>query len=479
MSNKVLAHAWFLEPEIPVMPQLSSIQPSLDGVKEGELFSVKLDDKDIKSIAKRLKNGEKISEVEWIILLRSEDRYRALSAVERESIVIIVWASLVKDELRYNKCLIKIVAGLARGFNAIADSVVTAFPKKITTYQKDDTKNKTDVVRSLLQQDYLRCGRVINGINLPVIDWFKHYEFEARGEHITSICNLAVDVISSSPSTDELSWWLSCQVPLEVEQTINQLEKLLDRVTYVESGCEFDRWIQHSCLPDSEEMLWYQLSEVAQKKLKSLYHVTNFKSVKKIFDALCETSTDPSLTKTHARNLTRRTSFWAAYSDSFERVRFLLTQRSKNLLSNKMDLQQERVTVMSSHPLNDASEICIFEIGRYVFIERFRGSDFDLGVFEKSPSLEKLLFESKDLNGAIIGQLEPSWIVDHKDYWQKRLIQFLSNKRVKANKYNILTKGWFSPLSCDEQQKVDSMKQRRYPNNLDISIYFKTGQRYR
>jgi hypothetical protein len=161
MSNKILAHAWFLEPDIPVMPQLSSIQPPLGGVKEGDLFSVKLDDKDIKSIAKRLKNGETISEVEWIILLRSEERYQVLSAVERESIVIIVWANLIKDELRYNKCLIKIVAGLARGFNAIADSLVTAFPKKITTYQKDDTKKKTDVVRSLLQKDYLRCGRVI------------------------------------------------------------------------------------------------------------------------------------------------------------------------------------------------------------------------------------------------------------------------------------------------------------------------------
>jgi hypothetical protein len=250
-------------------------------------------------------------------------------------------------------------------------------------------------------------------------------------------------------------------------------------VTYVESGCDFDRWIQNSCLPDSEETLWYQLSEAAQKKLKSFYHVTNFKSVKKIFDALCETSTDPSLTETHARNLNRRTSFWAAYSDSFERVRFLLTQRSQNLLSSKMDLQQERVTVMGSHPLNDASEICIFEIGRYVFIERFRGSDFDLGIFEKSPLLEKLLFESKDLDGAIIGQLDPDWIVDHKDYWQKRLIQFLSNKGVKANKYNKLAKGWFSPLSRDEQQQVDLMKQRRYPNDLDISIYFKTGQRYR
>jgi hypothetical protein len=479
MSNKVLAHVWFMEPEIPVMPQLLSIQPPLGGVKEGEKLSVKLDDKDIKSIAKRLENGETISEVEWIILLRSEERYQALSDVDRESIVIIVWANLIKNELRYNKCLIKMVAGLARGFNAIANSLVIAFPKKITTYQKDDTKKKTDVVRSLLQQDYLRCGRVILGTNLPVIDWFKHYEFEARGEHITSICNFAVDIISSSPSTDELNWWLSCQESLEFGQMIKQLEALLEKVTYVESGCQFDNWIKESCLPDADETLWYLLSEASQKKLKSFYHVTNFKSVKKIFDALCETSTDPSLTETHARNLTRRTTFWAAYSDSFERVRFLLTQRSKNLLSNKMDLAQERVTVMGTHPLNDASEICIFEIGRYVFIERFRGSDFDLGVFEKSSLLEKLLFESKGLDGAIIGQLTPDWIVDHKDYWQKRLMRFLSNKRIKPNQDNRLAKGWFTPLSRDDQHQVDSMKQRRYPKNLDISIYFKTGQRYR
>jgi len=477
--NKSSAQPWFLEPEIPQLPKLSTSQPPLGGVKSGGNASVKLDEKDIKSIAKRLKNGELISEIDWIILLRSEERYQELSASDRESIVILVWTSLIKDELRYNKCLEKIVAGLARGFNAIADSLITAFPKKLSTYQNDVSKQKTEVVRYLLQQDHLQCGQVIFSKGQSVTDWFEQYSLEVKGEHITSICSQAVDVLSPSPCTNELSWWLSCQEPLEVEQTIKQLEELLDKVTYVESGSGFDNWIKESCLPDSEETFWYQLSEAAQNKLKSFYHVTNFKSVKKIFDALCETSTDHTLTETHARNLTRRTSFWASYSESFERIRFLLTQRSKNLLSNKMDLQQERVTVMGNHPLNDASEICIFEIGSYVFIERFRGSDFDLGVFEKSPLLEKLLFESKDLDGAIIGQLEPSWIVDHKDYWQKRLMQFLLKKRIKPNKYNGLAKGWFMPLSRDEQQQVDFMKKRRYPTNLDISIYFKTGQRYR
>ncbi|MEZ9141678.1 MULTISPECIES: EH signature domain-containing protein [unclassified Shewanella] len=470
---------WFLDPVLPTKLHLSSSQPPLGGVKEGEQSTVNLDDKDIKSIAKRLKNNEPISEVDWIILLRSEERYQALSATERKSIVTLVWGSLLKDKLRYNKVLIKTVASLARGYHSLADSLVDAFPKKFTASHEGSTQQRTDIVRNLLTQDYLSCAHMIRSSKLSVSKWFEQYELEAEGEHITAICKNAAAILNQSPNTSDLNWWLSCQQSLEIEQTIEQFEQLLLNLNHIESNTDFDMWIQTRCLPDNEETLWYQLSEPAKLKLKSLFHVTSFESVQKIFNALCETSTDPTLTKTHASNLNKRTSFWSSYSDSFDRVRFMLTERSEKLLSNKMDLRQERVTVMTSSILNDASEICIFEIGRYIFIERFRGTNFDLGVFEKSPLLEKLLFESAGLNADIISKLQPTDTADHLHYWQKRLIKFLSNKNIHPNRINSIPKGWFSQLSQDEKLSVDEMKQRRYQHNLDSTSYFKIGQSYR
>jgi hypothetical protein len=470
MSNKVFAHAWFLEPEIPVLPQLLSSQPPLGGIKEGELFSVKLDDKDIKSIAKRLKNGEVISEVEWIILLRSEERYQALSTVERESIVIIVWASLVKDELRYNKCLIKIVAGLARGFNAIADSLVTAFPKKITTYQQNDTKTKTDVVRSLLQQDYLRCGRAVLRINLPVIDWFKHHDFEARGEHITSICNLAVDIISSSPGTDELSWWLSCQVPLTVEQTIHQLEKLLNKVTYVESGSSFDLWINHNFLPESKQTYWDLLTLKSQQTLKSFYNITSYSVVQKLFENLRDTSIDPSLEEWESRNLKSRIDFWSSYSNSFKKVRFILTARSYRLLKGNFNFATARVTVLDDTSQNNQSEICIFEFDTCYVIERFR-NNFDMGVLEKSETRDKLLFVNNICNGSQVTGIQPEGSHDHINDYQYFAREYLSKTwRIRPNRDSKLAK-WYRPPIERINTRTEKL-QSRYGSASNPRTYY-------
>jgi hypothetical protein len=459
VNNKVHVNAWFLEPEIPVMPQLSSIQPPLGGVKEGELFSVKLDDKDIKTIVKRLNNGETISEVEWIILLRSEERYQALSAVESKSIVSIVWENLIKDEVRYNKCLIKVVAGVARGFNAIADSLITSFPNKIKTYQKEDSKIKTDVVRSLLQQDYLRCGRVILGTNLPVIDWFKRYEFEARGDHITSICNMAVDIVPSSPGTDELSWWLSCQEPLVVEQTINQLEKLLKKVTYVESGSSFDIWINENCLPKSKQTYWHSLTLNAQQKLKSFYNITNYSVVEKLFEHLRDTSIDPSLEEWESRNLKSRIDFWSSYSNSFKKVRFILTARSYRLLKDSFNFDTARITVLDDTNQNNQSEICIFEFDTCFVIERFR-NNFDMGILEKSETRDKLLFVNNICNAIQVTGLQPDGSHDHINDYQYFAREYLSKTwSIRANRDSKLAK-WYRPPIERINTRIEKLRSR-------------------
>ena len=51
---------WFIEPEIPHIPSLSQLQPPLGGIIDGHSSAVTIDDKDIRYIADRLKNKQKI-----------------------------------------------------------------------------------------------------------------------------------------------------------------------------------------------------------------------------------------------------------------------------------------------------------------------------------------------------------------------------------------------------------------------------------
>ncbi len=479
MTNASNLRVWFIEPSLPQKVALTAMQPPLGGIEQGQNPTVNIHEKDIRQIAARLKKGEIISEVEWIIILRSEDKYLLLDKNEQSKIVAIVWERLIADEGRFYQFLLKIIAGLARGYQAMSATLLASFPNFSIAKQSEKTKRASETVKYLLDGEYLNCAKKIVDANLTVKSWFSSFQADSAGEHVNLICLNAALAIGRSPETDALTWWLSCQAHLESKHTLEQLEYLLPKINYVEPRSTFDTWIQTHCLPDNAKTYWYQLSEQSQLKLKSFYHVTTFKSVKKIFDALCDTRIDPSLTDTHVRNLERRTTFWSDYSNCFGRVRFLLTQRSKKLLAQKIDLQQERVTIMGPLSLNDESEICIFEIDNYIFIERFRGSDFDLGVFTKDPILEQQLFDSSYVDALAIAKLTPDWVVDHKDYWQKRLISFLSKKGIKPNKNHSLAKNWFMALTKEEQKQVDEMKSQRNYNNLDLSSYFRIGQRLR
>ncbi|MDP5130931.1 MAG: hypothetical protein NWQ54_08600, partial [Paraglaciecola sp.] len=138
MTKYSIPKVWFIEPNLPQTSALYSLQPPLGGIDPLQGAAVSIHEKDIKQIAERLKKGEEISEVEWIIILRSEDKYQLLDKNEQSKIVAIVWERLIKDEIRFYQFLLKVIAGLARGYQAMSTTLLAAYPKYITA--KHSTK---------------------------------------------------------------------------------------------------------------------------------------------------------------------------------------------------------------------------------------------------------------------------------------------------------------------------------------------------
>ncbi|GEM77845.1 hypothetical protein [Vibrio superstes] len=470
-------NSWFLEPALPSTIKVSSLTPPLGGGShQNQNPSSSFTQKKLVELIEKLEKSEPLSSLEWLIVLRSEEEYQGLEALEKERAVKTVWAALERDEEKFSELAKKLVSGMARNYVAIASWLLGSFPRVLPKSFPRLIKQQIEIARYLVAEQYLLCAKaaLTNGKGIDL--FFSGLDLEHQGSHIIAIALQAEVAMPLNPSTAQLTWWRSCQDFVSEDNTIEQLERLLEKTRSISSHSPFEKWIKHRCLPDSKNTIWYRLSKVSQLKLKSFFNVTEYKSVSKIFELLIETSDDSSLNERQVKNLRSRIMFWANYNDVFKRVRFFLTDRSSSILRDKVNLDELRIQTMTSSPLNNQSEICVFDMGDYFLVERFIGPHFDLGIFERTDALEQALFESEYLDAETISQLEPDWVHDHLSYYQNRIARFLNSKGIRPGKR--APAHWLKSLAPEQQRQVDDDRDRRYRNILDKATYFKTGRRF-
>ncbi|MEZ9835348.1 EH signature domain-containing protein [Vibrio breoganii] len=469
--------SWFIEPALPRFTKLSElIGKGQEHQSEQAVGSSFFADKAITSIVEKLKDSGEISELEWLILLRSQSQYESLDDEVRQAVVGEVWNAISKDEQRFAKLTIKLVSGYSRDYISVAKALLNSFPRVLPRNFSRTTKQQIEITRFLISDQFDSGASAILASGKGIVSFFDSLGMEYKGSHISKIACAAENALPQNPSTAQLTWWRSCQDLIEQDQTIEQLERLLNKVSLIASDSPFEKWIKGHCLPDSKNTIWYRLSKESQLKLKSIFNVTDFASVQLLFEKLSETRTDPTLCSREANHLIKRPSFWSDFSDSFGRVRFLLTSRSEKLLKTQIDLAQHRVTVMESMPFNDKSEICILEIGQYILVERFRVSNFDLGIFKKTDELVEILFEADYLDAYTLMKLTPQIVHDHFDWWQIRLTHMLKGLGIHHN----ANKGqqWLSSDDLERARGAQEKQEFRYTGLPDRTIYFKTGKRF-
>ncbi|WP_394151541.1 hypothetical protein [Vibrio maritimus] len=472
MSNS----PWFIEPLLPESPKLSTMMPPLGGsgleLKDAGSYS---SDKSLLDMLEKLENTGVLTEMEWILVLRLDEQYRSLNKVQLNAATQTVWSAMLKDEERFTKLTSKLVGGLARGYISLAEALTLSFPREMPHEFRQATKRKARLTSYLLSKEYSQCAQYILDQRVSIMSYFLELGLDAQGEHVQKIASHAESILPVDPSTHQLTWWCSCQEHLEGGETVNQLEQLLMKIRVVSGRTPFEAWITNRCLPDSTNTYWYSLTQKAQLKLKSFFNVTEYSTVSKVFDLLIETSDVGDLNEHQIRNLRSRISFWGHYTHEFKRVRFFLTERSSKLLGQRVNLEDLRVQTMQRSYLNDQSEICIFDVGEYFIVERFIGSQFDLGVFEKTEQLERTLFGRNYLDAEDISKLEPDWVHHHLAHYQRRFAQFLRRLGISPNKSG---ERWLKPLKPDELAQIDESRERHYRGVLDKTILFKTGKRY-
>lgn len=430
---------WFKEPKLPDLQLMTFVDRNeISDISASS--KQKLTQLSLQALHKKLKIQGKLTDLEWLVLLNKEKEITELDPSEQTIIGNLVWKHIFEIPELFQKIMKKLMLDYEFGFDNFPDAFKKTLLRQVFKPAGEASKLQLSWVRQLILNDKMKSAVISLQHGLTPRLMVMKMQLNSEAKYINELTLLASEVLSKTPTTNEQQWWVDCQDEMKASNTVTMLEQLLGKLAVLESNGPLDKWLTRFYLPDSPHTEFHKLNEKARQQLLSLYNVTTYDEVEKIFKLLRDTSIDERLKPRDPNRLEKRIDFWSCYSNSFLKIRFLLTARSYNLLKNRMSIDTSRVIVMANESINNQTEICIFEFDNYIVIESFRGL-FDMGIFEKSDALLDLLFSSEQIDAKILRGLKPQYCHDHWDYWQYHAREFFSrNLHIKPNDSSNLNK---------------------------------------
>lgn len=174
------------------------------------------------------------------------------------------------------------------------------------------------------------------------------------------------------------------------------------------------------------------LSAPAKEMIEKLLGAANYQQFKKIALYIAHRGYD--LEDWEKNQLERRAIFWENYCQTFSECWFIIPQDS--VWTTERDASNLFIGDYGS------SEVGIFRIGEYLFIEPFRGKINELWVYEFDKYLIEIIKDNPDIT-KIIDQLADSLVMifDHKYLWQPHLARVLHCKLGIKPDNNQITSG--------------------------------------
>jgi len=186
-------------------------------------------------------------------------------------------------------------------------------------------------------------------------------------------------------------------------------------------------WILERYSPNFEGTWWSDLSTASQMRLKEWTGSIFFEDFKAIIDTMIRHRDRLGLNDTEVNQLQGRVWFWENYRARFRRLRVLLPQKTVDILKNKLQLRQGEIEVLGPEA---NTEICIFDIDKFVVVEVFRGAG-ELRLFQGTTADH--LLEKMHIGLSDIRYLMPLQIHDHRYYWQTSLVKMLMSCSIEPD----------------------------------------------
>jgi hypothetical protein len=182
-------------------------------------------------------------------------------------------------------------------------------------------------------------------------------------------------------------------------------------------------WVRKHALQSSEDSLWSELSEEAQRQLKTWLGEITYQDFETIVQHIAFRGIAGPLSDAEVNQLRKRISFWKNYTGQFERMRLLLPKATYLAVKNSGLLQKmsSSVSPLCSSSGEYAMEVAIFSTQEFIIVEFLR-SDAECRILLYDRELADVLFD-EDVSLSVhhlrlLGTFEVCEPLDHKYIWQ-------------------------------------------------------------
>ncbi len=396
--------------------------------------------------------ADTITKLEWIYCINVKGKWDEENAhLSRETSELIWKAAITNSWLRHLLLWRLVLQDSGTQENLLSESMSISFDVLATSFEMSNLLT-IQVVQSILNKD--------SGYKLTEIACqqnLSHLEFIETIKNDLPVwvpkLKLFPEYISPYfsrfrlPSQKQVTWFFSCLNQMSLEHEVNAINHLLNHISndVVVQHPQIVDWVRQNYGSGDK---WYRLSEAARQKLREWIGAVNYGDFQKLVDLILHRL---HLKSWEERQLRSRKTFWADYSNRFQRLRILLPQRSLNAIGNQFNGDVDILDNDGSDP----TEICIFDFGDWLVAEFFRGKGSETRLFRNNSTNQQLLFDQSKLSVKRIRCLG-GYRHDHQYLWQYLCRLWLTNQGIAPNPG---TKPYQIPHPQKRQQRERKLRQ--------------------
>lgn len=384
--------------------------------------------------AEAILSGEaaSLNRMEWIRLCGGRQEW-SFSDTESDQLAGAIW-SYAADDSDVSRILLWRVALYHTGREqALREQLWDAFS------DAPALNDAGTLLRALIDQKYRSLIRIAHTNGLTPGALFRMHHLPARPDLLQPVRRQvsAMFFELSNPSTADVEWYVRCLEKSSPELKVKAAEQLLGRLRDLDGSDKVYRplrdWLRKTFNPSSKNDLWTKLSSESKRLLREWLGAATYKDFETIVDLVLERV---RMEDWQENQLRKRRDFWKNYSTNYLRLRILLPDQSRRLIEDPLrhELGSDKDIGRLESDGSEASEVCIFDFGKWYIVEFFRGSASEMRLFEANQLLERLFFEGTvPISVKRVRAISSAKVFDHKYLWQPMCERWLQEHDIYVN----------------------------------------------
>lgn len=362
-------------------------------------------------------NWNDISVIEWIFFFESDEPWLTTDNDKLNKIAVSVLQAIVKSPTVLNLAIFRAALALESSKNKFPAILLNNLRLVLDYIKSDADKLRIDFVLKAKDQRFLEIVLLTMEHQLTPAQFLNKISLAKCTYLYTEICNNISEVFKRFDVLEDAGWLINCLYEVNHQCKLSIVTKMLNSVGDLKRSQEIIDWLKENCDPSLDKTLWFELEPEAKKILGDLITIDDFVYVKQLSQILTSDAVAEILNieEIVLKQIRARESFWSHYKESFLSVTVYVPKQTFELLQS-LKLGTDWLKLLSGD--DEASEIIVFELGKFIIVEFLRGGSSEIRLYPNNQRHSNLFLRNENLSSAQITQLYEIEVHDHVFLWQ-------------------------------------------------------------